>query len=78
MFTICIVWFFLIENPNVGHQVEKAANVSLHTRAHASQRTRSQIIALKKQLEGLEDFYIGFENLNSPTGSALWLINIIV
>lgn len=71
---------FLIENTNVGHQVEKAANVSLHTRAHASQRTRtrSQIIELKKQLEAPVHFYIVFENLNYPTGSALWLINIIV
>ncbi len=53
---------FLIENTNVGPQVEKAANVSLHTRAYASQRTRTQIIELKKQLEAPAHFYIVFGN----------------
>ncbi len=52
---------FLIENTNVGPQVEKAANVSLH--AHASQRTRSQmIIELKKQLESPVHLNIVFGN----------------
>ncbi len=54
---------FLIENTNVGPQVEKAANVSLHTHAHASQRTRSQmIIELKKQLEAPVHLNIVFGN----------------